>query len=195
MTRISEILKEAQDRLDTAWVGFEQAKLGPTHLKGGFRNVAIFGRMVIFCTNNLRGKVEGFEEWDTDAKRRYFDNDVSKTMTDARNQFEKQASNPIFSCTHIKSFGPQDRAKLPRPANAIGFFIGDRLGGSGWMLRMENGDELPFYIDLPPEIGEVKTVLPHAGKTLDLMETAETYLRSLQCYLDELRAFVGERTK
>jgi hypothetical protein len=194
MSRVAQILSEAQERLDTAKVGFEQAKLGSYHVRAGFRNVAIYGKMVTFCTNNLRGKVDGFEEWDAAAKQTYFDNDVARVMTDARNQFEKQASNPIFSSTHIKSFSPQDLAKISKPANATGFFIGDRMGGSGWMLQMKNGDKLPFYIDLPPEIGEVKTVLPHGEKTLDLMEVAEQYLDSLQAYLDELRAFVADKS-
>jgi hypothetical protein len=172
----------------------EHAKLGPYELKAGFRNVAIYGKMVTFCTNNLRGKVPGFEEWDRDAKQRYFDNDVARAMTDARNQFEKQASNPIFSSAQIKNYSAAARDSLPRPANAIGFFIGDRIGGSGWMLQMENGDKLPFYIDLPPEIAEVNAVLPHAGKSLDLLQTADEYLQSLQGYLDELHAFVSGKS-
>jgi hypothetical protein len=190
MTRVSEILKEAEELFETARVGLEQAKLGPTHLKGGFRNLAVFGKMVTFCTNNLRGKLEGFEEWGRVAKHKYFDNDVARAMTAARNQFEKQASNPIFSATHIKSYSPQDRAKFPKPPNAVGFFIGDRLGGSGWMVQMENGDQLPFYVDLPPEIGQVRTILAHAGKRLDLMDTAEQYLGALRAYLADLRSFV-----
>ena len=190
MSRVSEIISEAQEALGTARVGLKHAKLGPYELKGGFRNVAIFGRMVTFCTNNLRGKVPGFEEWDRAAKQKYFDNEVGRAMIDARNQFEKQASNPIFSAAHIKSFNTSDLAKLPKPPNAIAFFMGDRVGGSGWMLQMENGDKLPFNIDLPPEMAEVKTILPHAGKSLDLLQTAEKYLHALQCYLDDLRPFV-----
>ena len=193
MSRVAEVLREAQERLETARVGLKHAKLSPYELKGGFRNVAIYGRMVTFCTNNLRGKVAGFEEWDQDAKQRYFDNDVARAMIDARNQFEKQASNPIFSSAHIKSFSAQDVARLPKPPNAIAFFIGDRVGGSGWMLKMDNGDELPFYIDLPAEIADVKVILPHRGQSLDAIQVAEEYLHALQCYLDELRSFVEKK--
>jgi hypothetical protein len=188
--RIFEILKEAGERLETARVGFQQAKLGPYAVKGGFRNVAVFGKMVTFCTNNLRGKLDGFEKWDEEAKRKYFDNDASRAMSDARNQFEKQARNPIFSSTHIKQYSAEVRDKLPRPPNAIAFFMGDRQGGSGWMLQMENGDKIPFYINLPPEIGEVKTILTHAGKSLDLLQTSEEYLTLLEAYMADLHDFV-----
>ncbi len=192
MSRVQEILKEAQERLEAAATGLMIAKLGPSEVKAGFRNVAIYGKMVTFCTNNLRGKVDGFEEWDRAAKEKYFDNDVARAMTDARNQFEKQASNPISSTTHVKSYSPQDRARFPQPPNAIGFFIGDRFGGSGWMLQMANGDKLPLYVDLPEDIGTSRTILSHAGQSLDLIETSEKYLDSLQHYLDDLRAFIGK---
>jgi hypothetical protein len=194
MSRVTQILSEAQERLDTARVGLEQAKLGPYHVKAGFRNVAIYGKMVTFCTNNLRGKIEGFEDWDRTAKQKYFDNDVARAMTVARNQFEKQAINPIASATYIRSFRPEDMAKFPKPPNAISFFIGDRMGGSGWMVQMDNGDKLRFYVDLPPEIGESKTILSHGGTTLDLIASAEEYLHSLQSYLNDLRAFVAEKS-
>jgi hypothetical protein len=193
-SRISEILGEAQERLNTAQVGLDLARRGPDLVKSGLRNVAIFGKMVTFCSNNLRGKVDGFQEWDRGAKQKYFENDIARAMSDARNQFEKQASNPISSATYIKSFSTQDLATFPKPPNAIGFFIGDRMGGSGWMVQMENGDRVRFYIDLPPEIGESKTILRHGGKALDLIGAAEEYLHSLQSYLNDLRAFVGERT-
>ena len=192
MSRVSDILAEARELLETARVGLMIAKLGPSEVKAGFRNVAIYGKMVTFCTNNLRGKVDGFEEWDREAKEKYFNNDVARAMSDARNQFEKQANNPIFSSTQIKSFSPSDIAKFPKPDRAVGFFIGDRMGGSGWMIQMENGDKLPFYIDLPSEIGEVKTILPYKEQSLDLIDSAERYLDSLQVYLDDLQAFVRE---
>ena len=193
MSRVQEILSEAKERLETAKLGLSIAKLGPSEVKSGFRNVAIYGKMVTFCTNNLRGKVEGFEAWDHAAKEKYFHNDVARAMSDARNQYEKQARNPIRSVAHIKSFRRQDLTKVPKPANAIRFFIGDSVGGSGWMLQMENGDQLPPYIDLPPEIGEVKTVLYHKGEQLDLLKAAEEYLLSLEGYFDELRAFVTKQ--
>ena len=193
MTRVSEILAEAQERLDTARVGLDQARMGPYHVRAGFRNVAIFGKMVTFCTNNLRGKVEGFEQWDADAKNRFFDNDVARAMTEARNQYEKKATNPIFASAHVKSFSTDDLRSLPRPDNASAFFIGDRFGGSGWMIDMENGDKFPFYIELPPSMAEVRTVLVSQAGSLDLMAAADTYLASLQGYLDELRAFCAEQ--
>ena len=197
MTRASEILAEARELLETARCGLMIAKLGPSEVKAGFRNVAVYGKMVTFCTNNLRGKVDGFEEWDRAAKEKYFDNDVARAMSDARNQFEKQARNPIFSATHIKSFSSQDLARFPKPDNAVGFFMGDRFGGSGWMLQMENGDKLPFYIDLPAEIGESRTILSHEGTSLDLIAAADRYLNALESYLGELTDFVrnsGEGT-
>jgi hypothetical protein len=183
-------LAEARELLETARCGLMIAKLGPSEVKAGFRNVAVYGKMVTFCTNNRRGKVDGFEEWDRAAKEKYFNSDVARAMSDVRNQFEKQARNPIFSATHIKSYSPQDLARFPKPENAVGFFIGDRFGGSGWLLQMENGDQLPFYIDLPAEIGESRTILLHEGTSLDLIDAADQYLDALEGYLDELTDFV-----
>jgi hypothetical protein len=190
MTRASQILSEAQELLDTARVGLQQAKLGPDHVKAGLRNVGVYGKMVTFCTNNLRSKVARFDDWDSEAKKRHFDNHVARAMSDARNQFEKQARTPIFSSVHINRFSTDMLETLPKPRNAVGFFIGDRFGGSGWMVQMENGDEIPFYVDLPPGIAEARTVIAPSGKPIDLLAGSETYLQSLQDFLDELRAFI-----
>ena len=193
MTRIEEILGEAQERLNVARVGLSVAKGGPYGVNAGFRNLTVYGKMVTFCTNNLRGKVEGFEEWDREAKKRHFDNSVAVAMSDARNQFEKQAKNPVFSSSHIKLFDGARLEALPKPDNAVAFFMGDRVGGSGWMVQMENGDQVPFYIDLPVEIGAASAVIGTVDGTADLLSSAEQYLNALQLYVDELKEFCSGR--
>lgn len=187
--RAREILKEARECLEAARVGLQEARRGPYHLKAGVRNVAVFGRMSTFQTNNLKGKIDGFEAWDKQAKAEFFSNPIARAMVEARNSFEKASQNPISSITRINSFGTSDLNSMPRPKNAVSFFVGDRIGGSGWMIKMENGDMIPFYIELPPNIGRVDAVVRTAVGSKNVLDASEEYLSMIQHYLDALEDF------
>ena len=195
MTRVTEIITEAKEIYATALSGLDMLKSGPANAKLGFRNVAIFGRMVTFALNNLSGKVDGFAEWDREAKKKHLDNPSSKIMVDMRNRLEKQAINPIYSKSKF-SFNTSDLDRFPKPAGAVAFFMGDRLGGSGWTVRLSDGTEKRYYVDLPKEMIESKLVFPpNEYEKYELIETAENYLNHIGAYLSDVVEFVRERKK
>ena len=191
MSRTQEILNEANERLTIAKCGLAMVLSGQGEGRVGLRNVAVFGRMVTFATNNFRSVVPNFEKWDSDAKVRHFDNDECRYMYQLRNVIEKQARTPTSVSVHIHSFNTNDISKFERPPSAGSFFIGDQNGGTGWMVVDSEGNETPYYLALPPEIGNVWLSLPeNDGRNAG--EVASKYVASLEAYFIEVKAFIGQ---
>jgi hypothetical protein len=194
MTCVEEILREAREHLLVAKSGLAMIVSGLGEGRIGLRNVAVFGRMVTFATNNLRSCLSGFDDWDIAAKRRHFDNTDCRYMNELRNVIEKQARTPVSMSAHIYSFRMGDQRKFERPPGATSFFIGDRNGGSGWLVPGPDGNEVPFYVALPPEIGKVTLSLPENGGR-SAAECAGSYVAALEAYLDDLKRFAQERQR
>ncbi len=192
MPRPKEIILEAKERFKVAHFGLEMLQAGQGEARIGLRNIAVFGRMATFATNNLRSIVDGFQAWDVGAKARHFNNENCKYMNDLRNVIEKQARTPLASVAHVKSFQPADLNKFPRPPGAFGFFIGDMNGGSGWLVAGPDGEEGRFYVSLPEEIGRVWCILPEFGNK-DAVSVATEYINSLENYLYEVEVYVTGR--
>jgi hypothetical protein len=111
---------------------------------------------------------------------------------DLRTSIEKKAHTPTTVSVHIKAFSlSTDIARLePRPPGATWLFIGDRNGGSGWLVRKPDGTEEAYYVELPEDIGDVKIHLPGAPE-IDggAPATAEELVAR---YLDKVEATVHE---
>jgi hypothetical protein len=44
------------------------------------------------------------------------------------------------------------RLKANPPPNAEAFFLGDTLGGNGWVVRMPDGSTEHVYVELPEDV-------------------------------------------
>jgi hypothetical protein len=191
MFRVEEILREADERLAVTRSGFAMMSAGQGEARIGLRNVAVFGCMVTFATNNLRSVVDGFEVWDVDMKAKHFGAPECKYMYELRNVIEKQARTPVSMSAHISSFNTNDINRFPRPSGATSFFIGDQNGGSGWMVPDGKGNETAYYVALPSDIGSVWLNLPEfEGR--NATEVAGIYLGSLESYLVDVRVFTAQ---
>jgi hypothetical protein len=118
-----------------------------------------------------------------------------------------QGKLSIGSHVHIKSFSDDDLRKLGRrPVGATRFFIGDRLGGSGWEVELFDGVTEKYYVDLPTSIAEVKQLFTNFpenktpglhGKCIE--DLCELYLEKLEVlvkaaekyFLDESQAMTA----
>jgi hypothetical protein len=189
MSRIQEILGEANAHLTTAKLGLSMLFSGQGEGRIGLRNVAVFGRMVTFATNNFRSEVPNFKEWDSNAKVRHFGNDECRYMYKLRNVIEKQARTPTSVSAFISSFNASDINKFERPPNAASFFIGDQNGGTGWEVIDSKGNKTPYYVVLPPEMGNVWITLPE-NEGRNAGEVAGNYVASLEAYLAEVKMHV-----
>ncbi|PDT57098.1 hypothetical protein CO678_35050 [Bradyrhizobium diazoefficiens] len=164
----------------------------PERAKGGLYNAVVFGRMITFSLQNLRGVIPDFDGWYTGKQNELRSNALASYFVTLRNSIEKQAMDHTGNIGDIKRFGGSDIAKLgPPPPGATAFFIGDSTGGSGWMVQKPDGSTEPHYIDLPAEIGSVMMNLPNApGRYRDMpaRQLVAEYLDLLAEVVSEARA-------
>ncbi|OAQ20169.1 hypothetical protein TDIS_1671 [Thermosulfurimonas dismutans] len=87
---------------------------------------------------------------------------------------------------------PEDLTRFgPPPPNAKGFFIGDKLGGSGWEVQLPDGSIEKYYVELPQDIGFVSLHFPDAPKCHLGQEINDTSIPNLaKLYIDYLRHLV-----
>jgi hypothetical protein len=69
---------------------------------------------------------------------------------DLRNKIEKQGREGTKNKAVIRHF---DSSRMPpAPPNWQRFFVGDKNGGSGWVVLLEDGTTQKIYVDLPEDI-------------------------------------------
>jgi hypothetical protein len=187
---INQIFAAVSDRLKMAKAGLNDMSK-PERLKSGLWNAAIFGRSATLALQNLRGKVPDFDGWYLPKQEAMRADPLMRYFVKLRNEIEKEASdNQLSARTHIKSFSDSDIARLgPRPPNATSFFIGDNVGGSGWEVKLPDGEVEKFYVELPPDIGSTSVHLLDApqGAEKSAAELVGSYIGKLEALVTEAR--------
>jgi hypothetical protein len=146
------VLRRAREALAVAQLALRDAR-DPPRRPAALRNVIVFGRSVSNIIENLRSRVERFDEWYKPLSEEMARDPLLKFFYNLRSQILKQGDLGTTNYAHIKHLDQEAMQRLPRPANARGFFMGDRLGGSGWEVEVSPGVVEHFYVDLPDDIG------------------------------------------
>jgi hypothetical protein len=190
------VLTRADDILSTAKLGFEdlQSK-NKARRYSGLRNLIVFGRSVTFVLQNLSSIEPGFEEWYEDIRGELKSDPLMGYFLEVRNNILKQGKMQVSTSAHIKSFSTADIKKFgPPPPGAKSFFIGDEIGGSGWLIELANGSEEKYYVEIPTSIAEIKQVFPDLPEAVDkrlknksIEELCEMYLVKLESIIDRAR--------
>lgn len=75
---------------------------------------------------------------------------------------------------------------------AVGTFIGDRLGSSGWDVRLEDGTETQVFFKLPTSMGSAEMVIEDAPGGRSMEELLPLWLDSLDSIVtDAEKTFSG----
>ena len=186
---IADIIREAEELLQTAKFGLQDI-VKPERARSGLRNAVVFGRSVTWALQNLRGKAPDFDQWYSLKQEAMKADPLMDYFRDLRTQIEKQASTPTGFRGRIKQFSSDDIKRFyPAPPNAAGFFIGNSSGGSGWEVFKSDGSIEKYYIDLPPDIGQLQMTLPGApdGRTLSAQDLVAAYLEKIEQIVREAR--------
>jgi hypothetical protein len=121
----SEILKDVQDTLKTAEMGFAVLTKGPPELKlCGLRNLVVFGRAVTFVLQNLRSTEPKFDEWYSKYSQEMQSDELLSHFKELGNILEKEGMLKVSTVTHIRRLNlPEDLVRFgPPPPNAKVFF-------------------------------------------------------------------------
>jgi len=192
-------LRRARETLQTALVGLNDLHHDPKRRVAALSNVVVFGRAVTNVLENLRSSEPGFDEWYEPVSRALAADPLMKFFYGLRSRILKRGETGTNNYTCVKRLSPVDIKRFPEPANARRFFIGDSLGGSGWVVEVSPGIVEHYYVDLPEEIGtaglffEDAPVASGAGGRhgADVVVLCEHYLIRMQGVLNDANGKFG----
>lgn len=194
---VTSVLDEARATLDAAMVGLDDFIHGATPARrvAGLRNAVVWGRAVTNVLQNVRTfERQRFDSWYEPRQAALRDNADFKYLYELRSQLLKEGVlGGISSSMHIEHFNTNQLAELQPPPGARGFFIGDRLGGSGWEVALGDGAIETYYVDLPTT-WKIKTAAHFADVTteLGLAPPTKQIDRLLAEYLQHLSTLVSD---
>jgi hypothetical protein len=154
---IEQVLAEARNTLRFARLGLEDHLRGSTGTRrsAGLRNAVVFGRSVTWVLQNLRSfDRDAFNAWYAPFETAMREDPGFKYLVELRNQFEKQGrASGVSTSFHIGhlNLDTWQQAIGPAPPGATGQFL-DGTGASGWTVRLADGTEESFYVQLPPAL-------------------------------------------
>ena len=143
---------------------------GPAPFKTtNFTNLIIWSRIAINEVENLKScdRIK-FEIWYEPFKKKLFGDATNPPdplldyFIKARNQLEHQGIIKVGWSINVHHLNiPGDLLKYgPAPQGARGVFLGDQLGGIGWLVDLPSGGQAKYYVNLPKELVE-SSLLPH----------------------------------
>lgn len=124
-------------------------------------SVPIFGRMVTFALQTLRGPIgeATFDAWYLPEQQKMRDDPLLYWFVEMRNKIEKRGPQQLAVAAHISSMRVDHYMKNP-PPGATKFFVLDEIGGVGWEIQEQDGSTSRLYVDLPPEIAQAALFFP-----------------------------------
>ena len=156
---IRAVIQKAEETLQTARFGYEDLTSGNRYRRySGIRNLAVFGRSVTFVIQNLKTPVgsDRFDAWYEPIREKMQADVLMKYFVTLRNEILKQGKLPVSTSASL-NFSSSDMKKLGTPPpGAIGFFIGDQTGGSGWEIELPDGKKEKYYVELPESMAKVQ---------------------------------------
>jgi hypothetical protein len=200
-TSSNEVLTEARMTLETARFGLDDFLHSDTEARrtAGLRNVIVWGRSVTNVLQNLRSVIEkqAFDSWYEPKQIEMRAEPTFKYIYELRSQILKEGTHgQTTGGVHIRSMNQWDIVKAPKPPGAGGYFMGDALGGSGWIIRRPDGTDEKYYAALPATV-DAATWANFASKTTEkgLEPPDDTIEAMFKKYLSYLSSLVEEATE
>jgi hypothetical protein len=184
---VEEVLARANDTLFTAQLGFEHVKgQDPRARLAGLRNVVVFGRSVTNVLQNLRSIEPKFEEWYQPYVKEMQSDELMRFFYKLRSEILKEGAVEIHSSMTLNGDLMAVFRHFRAPPRAKGFFVGDRIGGSGWEVEVGDSETEKYYVQLPNEIPGLRVDMnihfsqaPENFKGVPAAELCERYLMYL----------------
>jgi hypothetical protein len=191
---LKRVLLKADAVFELALQGLRDIS-GPDPLRRhpGIWNVANYGRSVTFVLQTAKNVVgeDLFGPWYEGQRKWLSEQPGANEWRDLRNEVLKQGPPDIGASIHIDRLRSTDVALLQsfRPPGATTFFVGDQLGGSGWIIQNADGSEDTYYVAMPSTFGDSVRATFHTAQMSDLEGSARMYLDSVKAVLESARSF------
>ena len=201
-----QILEDAQRALDTAELGYESFKKQSKNRLSGLMNVAVFGVSVTCVLQNLRSVQPEFDKWYEPYKLQMAADPLMKYFWNLRSEILKEGKLQLGSHAVLNlNVSPStsfDRIPPPPPNVKVkSFFMGDRLGCSGYEIEQADGSINKYYVKVPKVILKTslhfpdspKTHLGHCLSDYSVENLSRLYLDYLKKMVDDAKARFGKK--
>lgn len=198
-----QVLANVSEALRNMKYSLDNYKASNNHNKIIYlRNCITTGRSVTFVIQTLKNIVgeETFNEWYEPWQEKMKQDQILKTFVTIRNEIEKQGKLDTSLSMHIEHLNSNDLQPLMQnpPPHAVGFFIGDQIGGSGWEINYGDGITEKIYAELPKEVKLTIdfdiSKLSNLNNGLSTLEMLEHYYNfMLEIYKDAQKTFVAKK--
>jgi hypothetical protein len=196
------ILQDAAATLQNAEWGLTDL-LGPDPKRriAGMQNVVVWGRAVTNVLHRLKSAVGkgAYCDWYLPHRTAMEQDELMKYFYRLRSPILKRGETGPISMTMLGSVSTTQLQPLwddPPPA-ARNFFVGDNLGGSGWLIDLPDGTTDKIYVELPDDIEVEMTFQVGDPPTLHKGEPiTDTSMQALaRLYLNYLSDLIAEATE
>lgn len=171
----SEIFSRLRRRLVDIETMMENFDSAPGQMRATISRIAVEGRSITNIIQNLRNKVDGFDDWynvkvdemRNDALLRFFYQLRTETLKEGKDrirglqmkpqpnaQIQIESGKGITVAKKLAS-GEVHSTFFPEPENTKGTFMGDSNGGCGFNVVTADGSIRKKYIHIPSEVIEV----------------------------------------
>jgi hypothetical protein len=129
----------------------------PERRMAGIWNVVVWARSVTPVLQQLRSVADGFDAWYVPWRDEMASDPLLRYFYQLRNDVLKAGAQAAGISTHVHSFSSKDIP--PAPPGAIGFFMGDELGGNGWDIQLPDGARTKIYVSIPESQAQTTVTL------------------------------------
>ena len=190
-----DVLHDARDSLRTAERGLADLSRGDAERRlAGLRNAVVFGRAVTNILENLRSLEPTFDTWYKPKSRALSEEPLMKFFYKLRTEILKEGSLPVATVLEIRNLEmPLDPVRFGTPPpGASHIFVGDAIGGVGWIVTRPDGSTEKYYVEIPDDVGVIETSLVGApGGERSASELVGWYLKRMRELVEEAERLFG----
>lgn len=195
---VADVFRRVDDLMATVRLGVQMVGGASPAMRGpGYLNVATFGRSVTLALQNLRTVVdrEKFDEWYAPYVAKMDADPVFQLFKRLRNEALKEGPDGLRGV--IRGPGTLSARTIPQnpPPGATQWFMGDRFGGTGWIIPQPDGTEEVFYTEPLPGAPIPDVVFEDAElHKRPAIDVCREYEEKLGAIVSEARAYWRDST-
>ena len=184
----SRILDSAARMLEFARQGQSDFLAGGDRRLSGLYTAITSARSVTFTLQNLRNKVDNFDDWYGPIREQLSADPVCAWFVTLRNNIEKRGDHGGHSVSvHITSLNTGDLQRSAPPGTKS-TIIGDSLGRSYWVVQLPDGTEQKVFFRLPEGLVKAGIHIEGAPGGRSVEELLEIYLHEIEGVLRHANA-------
>jgi len=182
----NQAIQAALQHLATARLGLEDYLGSDARRRvSGLHSSIVFGRAVTNALQNMRGKVEGFDEWYGPKQVEMGADPGFRALYKLRSDILKQVEDPLTHAVQARMMDTSIFDTTPQPEGTL-FGAIDTMGGPSFIVERPDGSRYQHYIEIPASWGWRSFLSVRVGdEEVDLGPLVQRHLDYMRALIDE----------